>query len=89
VTEPRLLNHEKGARRRLFLSRSGRLGFAAGKAHGGSAGAVVGLDIDKADHALRLFDIFGVATQGLDHFAAARIAEIFTHSTAVIATSTL
>src|SRR6516225_4966542 len=50
--------------------------LAAGEAHGRRAGAVVGLDVDKADHALldllpgalqgradalRLFDIFGVA----------------------------
>src|SRR5215469_8380689 len=66
-------------------------GFAAGEAHGCGAGAVVGLDVDKADHALLdllpgalqgradglgLFDIFGVAAQGLGHLVVARVAEI-------------
>jgi hypothetical protein len=65
-------------------------GFAAGKAHGRGAGAVVGLDVDEADHALRdlasgtlgrsdvlgLFDILGVAAERLGHLVVARVAEI-------------
>src|SRR5438105_1851645 len=43
---------EKGAPGRPFATRSGRSGLAAGKAHGRRTGAVVGLDVDKADHAL-------------------------------------
>src|SRR5215467_14260386 len=66
-------------------------GFAAGEAHGCGAGAVVGLDVDKADHALLdllpgalqgradglgLFDIFGVAAERLGHLVVAGVAEI-------------
>src|ERR1700757_1460765 len=66
-------------------------GLAAGKAHGGGAGAVVGLDVDEADHALLdllpgtlqrradglgLLDIFGVAAQGLGHLVVAGVAEV-------------
>ena len=39
--------------------------------------------------ALALLDIFGVATQDLDHFAAAGVAEIFTHNTAQHARMTI
>ena len=35
-----------------FVSPRGRSGLAAGEAHGGCAGAVVGLDVDECDHAL-------------------------------------
>ena len=64
-----------------LLCRGGGLsGFAARKTHRRGAGAVVGLDVDEADHALLnlapgalqdradllgLFDIFGVAAQRL------------------------
>ena len=66
-------------------------GFAAGKAHGRGAGAVVGLDVDEADHALLdlasgtlpgrsdvlgLFDILGVTAERLGHLVVARVAEI-------------
>src|SRR6516162_5988060 len=72
-------------------ARAGRSGLAAGKTHGRGAGAVVGLDVDEADHALLdlapgalqrwadllgLFDIFGIAAQGLGHLVVARVAEI-------------
>jgi len=65
---------------------SGRSGFAAGETHGGSAGAVVVLDVDEADYALLdplpgalqgradllgLLDIFGLAAQGLGHLVIA------------------
>src|SRR5438105_4889083 len=65
-------------------------GLAAGEAHGRGAGAVIGLDVDKADHALfdllpgaqqgqadvlGLFDIFGVAAERLGHLVVARVAE--------------
>src|SRR5262252_2273449 len=66
-------------------------GFTARKAHGGGASAVVGLDVDKADHALLdlvpsalqgradalgLFYIFGIAAQGLSHLVVPRVAEV-------------
>src|SRR6516225_5624427 len=73
------------------VTRSGRSGLAARKAHRRGAGAVIGLDVDEADHALLdlapgavqgwadllgLFDIFGVAAQGLGHLVVAGVAEI-------------
>src|SRR5271165_2995436 len=71
--------------------RNGRSGFAAREAHGCGAGAVVGLDVDETDHSLLdltpgslqgranvlgLFDIFGVAAQGLGHLVIAGVAEV-------------
>src|SRR6516162_2772423 len=73
------------------VTRGGRSGLAARKTHGRGAGAVVGLDVDEADHALLdlapgalqgwadllgLFDIFGVAAQGLGHLVVARVTEV-------------
>ena len=71
------------------MTRRDGSGFAAGEAHGRGAGAVVGLDVDKADHAvldllpgalranvLGRFDIFGVATQRLGRLVVARVAQI-------------
>src|SRR6266481_6187729 len=81
----------RGARRRPFVTGSSRSGLAAGKAHGRRASAVVGLDVDKADHALLdlapgtlqgradvlgLLDIFGVAAERLGHLVVARVAEV-------------
>src|ERR1700730_10644160 len=75
----------------LPVTRSSRSGLAAGKAHRRRAGAVVGLDVDKADHALLdllpraqqgradvlgPFDIFGVAAERLGHLVVARVAEV-------------
>src|SRR6266404_3541629 len=72
-------------------SPGGCLGLAARKTHRCRAGAVVGLDVDKADHALLdllpgaqqgradllgLFDILGVAAQGLGHLVVTRVAEV-------------
>src|SRR5208282_6246846 len=69
----------------------GGSGLAAGETHGRRASAVVGLDVDKADHALLdllpgaqqrradalgLFDIFGVAAESLGHLVVARVAEV-------------
>src|SRR6516225_8869934 len=70
-----------------YVTRDGRSGLATGEAHRRRAGAVVGLDIDEADHALLdllpgtlqgradvlgLFDIFGVAAERLGHLVVAR-----------------
>jgi hypothetical protein len=74
-----------------FVTREQRSGLSAGKAHGRGAGAVVGLDVDEADHAfldlapgalqgradvLGLFDKFGVSARGLGHLVVACVAEI-------------
>src|SRR5262249_14782619 len=92
---PKRTSHGKIAERgrpEPSSSASGRLsGLAAGKPDGRGAGAVVGIDVDKADHALldlvpgalqrradvlRVLDIFGVAAQGLGHLVVARVAEV-------------
>src|SRR5712692_10277852 len=66
-------------------------GFVVREAHGGGAGAVVGLDVDQRHHALvdlflrafegradvlRLFDIFAVGAEALGHDVVARVAEV-------------
>jgi hypothetical protein len=73
------------------VARGGRSGLAAGRAHRRRAGAVVGLDVDEAAHALLflasgtlpgrsdvlgLFDLLGVAAERLGHLVVARVAEI-------------
>src|SRR5215470_17230948 len=83
--------HKKGGAEAPSVSWGSRLGFAAGEADGRGTGMVVGLDVDKADHALLdllpgalqgraavlgFFDIFGVAAQGLGHLVIARVAEV-------------
>src|SRR6516162_1995839 len=86
--------HRRGTRRRPFapsltLPRGrgregwGYSGLPTRKTHGRGEGAVVGLDVDKADHAL--LDLLAGALQGwadalglpnLDHLVVARVAEI-------------
>src|SRR5436189_4815145 len=87
-----LLTDKKGGRSRPFpTTRCRDSGHVVREAHGGGAGAVVGLDIDQRHHALvhlllRAFqgradvlgvlDIFAMSTEALRHDVVPRIAKI-------------